>query len=414
VGHAVAVVGLGRVGLPLALVFARTGFRVNGIDISEDLLARLLRKEMPFREEGAQELLEQMVGVYFFPSRDISRIQGCEAIILTLGTPVDEHMNPVLSQVESVVKQIIPYLRSGQLIALRSTVSPGTTEYLGRIIAKHTRLRIGADIFLAFCPERIAEGHSLEEIPEVPQIVGGVDPASTQRATALFQQITKSVLPADARSVELAKLYCNMYRYIDFAIANEFMMIAHQHDRDIYEIIHLVNSGYKRGGLKQPGFTGGPCLYKDGFFLVSKTPFNELISCAWKINETVPAYLIEQIKKVKRIEGSKVSILGLAFKKDIDDTRNSLSFKARKIFHAEGGDVHVHDPFVPSEPLEQVLEQADIILLAMNHSCYQTLWPERLKTFAKKDAVVCDIWNLCGTGKIIFSLADQRKQSSCN
>ncbi len=408
-GTRVAIIGLGRVGLPLALVFTRAGFRVEGVDISEDRVARLLKKEMPFREEGAQELLEATVGRTFFPTTDLRSVEKCEAIVLTLGTPVDEHMNPILSQIESVFKQMIPYLSAGQLIALRSTVSPGTTEYLGRFLERHTPLRVGTDIFLAFCPERIAQGHSLTEIPEIPQIAGGLDPASTRRAAELFGQLTSSVLPTDARSAELAKLFCNMYRYIDFAISNEFMMLAHEHERDIYEIVGLVNHGYKRGGLKQPGLSAGPCLYKDGFFLVSKAPFNELISSAWKINETLPAFLINEIKKARPIEGSKVAILGLAFKKNIDDTRNSLSFKAKKIFHAEGAEVHVHDPFVESEPLEQVLGEAEVVFLAMNHDAYRPLWPERLQQWAKADALICDVWNLFGTGKIIFSLAEEVK-----
>lgn len=405
--ESVAVVGLGRVGLPLALAFVRAGFRVDGIDVSEALIRLLLEKRMPFLEEGAQELLERYVGTSFIPSSNIGVIHEVEAIILTLGTPVDEHMNPTFSQIESAMKGMLPHLRPGHLIALRSTVSPGTTEYLGRFIEKHAPYRIGRDIFLAFCPERIAEGKSLEEIPGVPQIVGGLDSESTQRAKKLFHRIIKTVLTTDARTAELAKLFCNMYRYIDFAIANEFMMIAQQHERDIYEIVDLVNRGYKRGGLKQPGLTGGPCLYKDGFFLVSKIPFNELISSAWKINETVPGYLIEQIKKVKQVDGSKVAILGLGFKKNIDDTRNSLSFKAKKIFYAEGAEVHLHDPFVQSEPLIEALTDADVILVAMNHEYYRNLDLTDIKKHAKKDAVVCDIWNVFKTGKILFSLADK-------
>src|SRR5262249_21645170 len=160
-----------------------------------------------------------------------------------------------------------------------------------------TSLKVGRDFFVAFCPERIAEGRSLEELPEIPQIVGALDAESRARASAFFEGIAGPILATDARSAEIAKLFCNVYRYIDFAVDNDFMMIADMHARDIYEILDLVNRGYKRGGLKRPGFTGGPCLYKDGFFLVERTPYPDLLTTAWKINESVPAYLVEGLSE---------------------------------------------------------------------------------------------------------------------
>jgi UDP-N-acetyl-D-mannosaminuronic acid dehydrogenase len=197
-----------------------------------------------------------------------------------------------------------------------------------------------------------------------------------------------------------------MYRYVDFAVANEFMMIAEQHGRDIYPIVQAINAGYKRGGIKSPGLTGGPCLYKDGFFLTGRIPFNELISSAWKINETVPAYLVECARRMKRIEGSKAAVLGLSFKKNIDDTRNSLAFKLRKILLADGADVHVHDPYLPSEPVEEALRDADLIFFAMNHDAFRTLDPPALRRLARPDALVCDVWNLHGTGRTHFLLSE--------
>jgi len=189
-------------------------------------------------------------------------------------------------------------------------------------------------------------------------------------------------------------------------LANEFMMIAEQHDRDIYPIVQAINAGYKRGGLKSPGLTGGPCLYKDGFFLTNRIPYNELISSAWKINETVPAYLVDRARRLKRIEGSRAAILGLAFKKNIDDPRNSLSYKLRKQLLAEGAEVHVHDPFIASEPLEDVLRDADFIFIGMDHDAFRALTPEALRARVRPDALVCDIWNLLGTGRVLFLLND--------
>ena len=151
-------------------------------------------------------------------------------------------------------------------------------------------------------------------------------------------------------------------------------------------------------------------MYKDGFFLVSKSPFTDLISSAWKINETVPVYLIEQIKKVKPVERQKVAILGLSFKKDIDDSRNSLSYKAKKVLETEGAEVHLHDPFLkPDVPLEEVLCKADVVMIAMNHTFYRQLDFEVVKQLVKEDAVICDIWNVFGTDKIIFQARDVRK-----
>lgn len=401
-----AVIGLGRVGLPFALFLASRGCAVRGIDTNPTVLEALAAGRMPFREEGGQEVLTAELGRGFQPGSDLAALREVDTIVITLGTPVDDFNNPIFLPIETLLRQALPHLHAGQLLVLRSTVAPGATEHLGRLIERTTDFRIGRDLFLAFCPERIAEGKSFSELPEVPQIVGGVDAASSARAAEFFRLVTPTIHTVDARSAELAKLFCNMYRYIDFAVANEFMMIASQHDRDIYPILTAINRDYKRGGLKSPGLTGGPCLYKDGFFLTGKIPYNELISSAWKIHETTPAFLVEQVRARRPIDGSRAAILGLSFKKDIDDTRNSLAFKLKKILLAEGAEVRLHDPLIPSEPLEDVLRGADLVFLAMNHDAFRVITPAFLRERVHADAVVCDIWNLMGTGKIVFRLAE--------
>jgi UDP-N-acetyl-D-mannosaminuronic acid dehydrogenase len=402
----VAVIGLGRVGLPFALYLAQHGHTVQGIDSNVDSVNALREGRMPFREEGGQEALTATLGTRFFPGTDLAALREVDTIIVTLGTPVDDFNNPVFLPIENLLRAALPNMQSGQLLVLRSTLAPGATEHLARLIERTTKFKIGRDLFVAACPERIAEGKSFSELPEVPQIVGGVDPSSTARAAEFFRLITPTVLELDSRSAELAKLFCNMYRYIDFAVSNEFMMIAAQHGREVYPIIDAVNRGYKRGGIKSPGLAGGPCLYKDGFFLINKIPYNELIASAWKIHETTPAYLIEQARALKpTIDGAKATILGLAFKKNIDDIRNSLAFKLKKLLLAEGADVHVHDPFIASEPRDQALRGADFVFVAINHDAFLDLTPDGLRRMAQPDAVVCDIWNLLGTGRIAFSLA---------
>jgi UDP-N-acetyl-D-mannosaminuronic acid dehydrogenase len=401
----VAVIGLGRVGLPFALYLAQRGHTVQGIDSNATTVEALRAGRMPFREEGGQAALTATLGQRFFPGADLQALREVETIIITLGTPVDEFNNPVFLPIENLLRAALAHLRAGQLLVLRSTVAPGATERLGRLLERHTAFRIGHDLFLAACPERIAEGRSFAELPAVPQIVGGVDPASTARAAEFFRLVTPTVMPLDARSAELAKLFCNMYRYIDFAVANEFMMIAAQHGREVYPIIEAVNHGYPRGGIKSPGLAGGPCLYKDGFFLINKIPYNELIASAWKIHETTPAYLIEQARQHKPLDGATAAILGLAFKKNIDDARNSLAFKLKKLLLAEGAAVRVHDPFLASASREEALRDADFVFVAINHDAFRDLTPDALRRLARPDAIVCDIWNLLGTGAIVFSLA---------
>jgi len=402
----VAVIGLGRVGLPFALFLAERGCLVHGIDNNAEWLAALRAGRMPFREEGGQEALTAQLGTRFLPGDDLSVLRGVDTIVITLGTPVDEFNNPVFLPIEALLRRVAPHLRAGHLLVLRSTVAPAATEHCGRLLERSTSLRVGVDLFLAFCPERIAEGKSFVELPEVPQIVGGIDPESSARAARFFSLVTASVQVTDARSAELAKLFCNMYRYIDFAVANEFMMIASQHGRDIYPILQAVNTGYKRGGLKSPGLTGGPCLYKDGFFLTGKIPYNELIASAWKIHETTPAYLVEQVRARRPIDGATAAILGLAFKKNIDDPRNSLAYKLRKILLTEGADVRLHDPLIPSTPLDAALAGADLVFIAMNHDAFASLTVEGLRARVAPNAVVCDVWNLLGTGRIVFAVGD--------
>ncbi len=403
----IVIFGTGRVGLPLGLVFAEHGQNVIGVDIDENRVETIRKGVMPFIEHGAEHLLKKHINKAFNVTTDSGEaVIKSEVIIFTLGTPVDEHINPVFTQIENALLGITPHLRKGQLLILRSTVSPGTTEYIKRFIEKETKFIIGKDFFLAFCPERIAEGFSIQELPEIPQIIGAMDRESAAKAEQVFRTFNSRILHSDAKSAELAKIFTNMYRYINFAIANEFMMIADTHGRDIYDIIELVNRDYKRGGLKQPGLTAGPCLFKDGFFLINKVPFTELIAVSWKLNESVPMYLISQISKLKKLENSKVAILGLAFKKNIDDTRNSLSFKAKKILLAEGAKVALHDPHTRTEPVEEVLKDADVVFLAMNHDYYREMAPELIKRNAKKDAIVCDVWNLFGTGRVIYNASE--------
>jgi UDP-N-acetyl-D-mannosaminuronic acid dehydrogenase len=318
-------------------------------------------------------------------------------------------MNPVLDQIDRAIENMLPYLKKGQLIILRSTLSPNTTKYVKESIQMKTKLRVGRDIYLAFCPERIAEGHAIKEIKEIPQIVGGIDPISSRRAKRFFSSFNVQCLVTDAKSAELAKLFTNMYRYISFAIANEFMILAESYNRNIHEIGELVNTGYKRGGLALPGLAAGPCLFKDGFFLVNDNPYQDLITASWKINEATPLFLVKKLKERINLKGKKVVILGLAFKPEIDDIRESLSFKIRKALLREHADVILHDPYVKEysqqkvqQSLEKALEGAHAVILATRHDIYKEKKKEILSNISR-NTYICDIWNMFDVKKLVFT-----------
>ena len=402
----VAIVGLGRVGLPLGLVLADKGFQVFGLDVNAQLVEDLRAGRMPFMEEGGDELLKRHANSAFVASTEAAAVAECDYVVLTLGTPVDENMNPDLSQIDRAIDSIGPQLHPGQTLILRSTVSPGTTRWVEAKLEDELGLKIGTDFFLAFCPERIAEGRALEELGLIPQIIGGVNDESTSRAVALFQELGVECLPTDDVSAELAKLFTNMYRYISFAIANEFMIIAGQWKRDVNHIVNLVNHGYKRGGLALPGFSAGPCMFKDGFFLINQIPFTELISTAWKINESVPLFLVAGLKERMSLRNKKAVILGAAFKANSDDPRQSLSFKVRKALLRERATVTLHDPFIAelNGDLTTVLADVDLVFVATNHTAYTEIGLPGLRQMVGGDCVVCDIWDIFGTDQVIFTI----------
>ena len=404
----VAVIGLGRVGFALALVLADKGYNVVGVDVDIGKLKMIQHGKLPFLEKGAGRLLQKHYGKGFTAVLEdglSSVIKESDIIIITLGTPIDAGYTPDFSQITQFFKKATSSFKKNQLIILRSTISPGVTEYVKRYIEGNSKFKVGKDIFLAYCPERIAEGKAIEELAEIPQIVGVLDKQSGKLASKVFKKLTDKVLLSDPLSVELAKLYCNIYRYIDFAIGNEMSMIAEDQGADTYEVLRLVNDGYRRGGLKSPGLTAGPCLVKDSFFLLDKSPYLELMIAAWRINENVPGFLLGKIKdRLKSLAGKKVAILGLAFKRNIDDVRYSLTPKLQSHFIGEGASVMIHDPLIKSDSLEETLKGADVVVVAMNHDLFKRLKPDRIRKLVKKSCLICDIWNIFGTGKIFFNI----------
>lgn len=403
----VTVIGIGRVGLPLALLISSKGYTVYGIGRDEKKIELLKKGIMPFKEEGGN-LLKKNINKTFIPTTNYELAKNSNIIILTLGTPIDENMNPVFGQIDSAINKLIPFLQKKQLIILRSTVSPQTTEYVKEKIEMSTKLKVGYDIFLSYCPERIAQGKAITETKSIPQIIGGVNEISSQKSKIFFESIGIKCLLTDDVSAELAKLFTNMYRYISFAISNEFMVIAENYNKNIHEIINLINQDYKRGGLALPGLTAGPCLFKDGFFLINDNPYLDLITASWKINESLPLFLIKKMKEKTPLKGKRVLILGVAFKPQIDDIRESLSFKLRKALLREHAEVILHDPFVKNyhsqevlKNLDDALTNVDMVFVATRHNVYSR---EKKKIISKlsKEAYICDVWNVFDFNKLVF------------
>ncbi len=402
----VAVVGLGRVGLPLALSFAERGLEVVGVDTDRRLLDSVAAGVMPFEEPGTAELLErvQASGRLTLTSR-VEDAAAAEHLVLTLGTPAFSHIEIDISAIRSVLDDLMPLLRAGQSIVLRSTVAPGTTDWVAGYLEQRRGFTAGEDVFVSHVPERIAENHFLEEIATLPCIVGGVGAGSSDRAADLFSVFGTEIRRTTPVQAELAKIWTNILRYTNFALPNLLMMNCEQYGANVFEVIDLVNRDYPRGGIAMPGLTAGTCLRKDFAFSEERSSAPGMLLAVSRVHESVPLFLVQGLKR--RLGGTlrsaKVAVLGLTFKRDSDDTRDSLSHKLIRLLERELALVSRHDPFVPgeSDPLEEALEGADAVVIATNHSDYDALAPR-----LPGGALVVDPWNATGSAQV-FAYADE-------
>jgi UDP-N-acetyl-D-mannosaminuronic acid dehydrogenase len=384
--------GGGHVGLPLSLVLARTGLRIGIFDTNAETVARICRGEMPFMETGADALLREMLPTgRLEASAEAAIVSRAEAVVIVIGTPVDEFLAPSMTVFLRAVDQIGPHLRDGMLVVLRSTVYPGTTKFVAQVLADR-----GLSVDLAYCPERIAEGHALEELGSLPQIVGADDERSADRAAALFARIGTTIVRVSSREAELAKLFTNTWRYMKFAVANQFFMIAHQAGVDYTNVLRAIRDDYPRAAdLPGPGFAAGPCLFKDAMQLAAFTTDHfPMGQAAMQVNEGLPAYVVSALeRRYGGLRGRCIGILGMAFKAESDDMRASLSYKLRKLLTWAGARVLCTDPYVPDErlvSLDQVIAESEILVLGAPHREYRGL------QVGGRDVV--DVWNVLGGG----------------
>jgi UDP-N-acetyl-D-mannosaminuronic acid dehydrogenase len=415
----VSVVGLGRVGLPLALSFADRGLRVIGIDNDASRLGAVRDGRMPFAETGAQDLLARVMAAGredgAHPARltlsdRVADAAQARHIVITLGTPSFSHIEIDMRDIRSALDDLLGVLAPGHSLILRSTVAPGTTEFVAGYVAKHRGFAIGEELMVAHAPERIAAGRFLEEIDTLPCIIGGVGPRSGEVVAELFGVFDAPIVQTTPVQAELAKIWTNILRYTNFALPNLLMMDCERYSANVFEVIDLINRDYPRGGIAQPGFTAGTCLRKDFTFSEERSAAPGMLLAVSRVNESVPLFLLEGARRrLGSLANRKIAVLGLAFKADTDDERDSLSHKLIRLLERELADVAVHDPHVatPTVSFEEAIDGAEMVVVASNHAEFRD--PGALAAIAARaagDCLVVDPWNCWGAGQV-FAYASE-------
>ncbi len=397
----VGIIGLGYVGLPLVIEFCKAGFHVTGFDIDKDKVD-LLREGNSYIKHIDSSLIAQSLGL-FEPTTDFSRLREMDCIIICVPTPLDKYREPDLSYVFNTTKSIAKYLRRGQLIILESTTYPGTTDEDMRSILEGPGLRAGEDFYLAYSPEREDPNNKDFSTSTIPKVVGGYTMECLKAANALYSKVVERTVPVSStRVAEAAKLLENIYRAVNIALVNELKMLFERMDIDVWEVIEAAKT--KPFGFQAfypgPGL-GGHCIPIDPFYLTWKAREHDFatrfIELAGEINTAMPYYIIEKVawvlnKYKKSLNGSRVLVLGIAYKKDVDDQRESPSLRLIQLLRNRGAEVMYSDPYVPIckghrhypdidmesvELTEDVLKEAGLVLLSTDHSAFDYGFIER-------------------------------------
>ena len=390
----VIIGGCGHVGLPLALALADSGSKVAIYDVSAPAVALVNGASMPFAEDGAQPVLERVVSNGRLTATvDPAVVAEAETVLVVIGTPVDEHLNPDPHAIPTALGLCVEHLRDGQLLVLRSTVFPGVTELVERMLRRR-----GLDLDVAFCPERIAEGKAMTELYSLPQIVSGRTEQARRRAADLFGRLTKSIIELEPEEAELAKLFTNAWRYVKFATVNQFYMIANSRGLDFERIRAALTADYPRAAdMPRAGLAAGPCLLKDTMQLAAFNDNNfHLGHSAMLVNEGLPLYIVSRLEATMDLTELTVGILGASFKAGSDDTRSSLAYKLKRILRFKAKEVLMTDPYVDTDDslvtLDEVLERSDVLIVATPHPEYHRLQVRQ---------PVADVWDVLGGGVLI-------------
>jgi UDP-N-acetyl-D-mannosaminuronic acid dehydrogenase len=388
--------GAGHVGIPLVLAFAEAGLIVNVNDLNESALATLRSGKLPFIEHGAAPLLARaLAGNRLLFTSASSAIARTGPVVITIGTPVDEFLNPVQAEVQRCIDSLLPHIADEQLLILRSTVYPGTTDWLQDYLK-----RLGRKNKVAFCPERVVQGYGIKELREMPQIVSATSSDAEKEATAIFQQIAPEIVVVKPIEAEFAKLFNNAYRYIEFAASNQFYMIAKSAGADYQAIMRAMKQNYPRAkSFPGPGFSAGPCLFKDTMQLAAyaRNQFG-LGHAAMQVNEGLVLQLVDDLRHAYDISNMTIGLLGMAFKAEIDDTRASLSYKLKHALEMCARKVLTADPFVTTDvnilPFDEVVARSDILILCTPHSVYAEA--------DLKGKPVVDVWGFLKNANVVY------------
>ena len=390
----VVIGGCGHVGLPLAIMFAFKSLKVVAFDTNTQVVATVNSGSMPFDEPGADDVLKQVIATKSFTaSSDRQFVSLAEHVVVVIGTPVDEHLNPDPEAVPNVVMSLLDVLKDGQHLVLRSTVYPGVTKLVEKVIASSRK-----KIDVSFCPERIAEGKAIEELVALPQIISGRTGIAVERAKELFSSLTQNVIVVTPEEAELAKLFTNTWRYIKFAAANQLYTIANDFGVDFERVRHAITTDYPRASdMPGAGFAAGPCLFKDTMQLAAFNNNNFTLGhSSMMINEGLPLYLVSRIEKKYDLTKMTVGVLGMAFKAESDDIRSSLSYKLKRILRFKALEVVCADSLVRDDDglisEIELLQKSDLIVIGAPHRRYASL---------EISKPVIDIWNIRGQGVLI-------------
>jgi len=369
----VIVGGLGHVGLPLGIVFADKGQEVCLYDIDPSTAKLVNNGIMPFIEYGAEEILKKVISEKkLYASVDIRELISAKYVIIAIGTPVDEYLNPKVRGFLDVFAELSKYMNPDQTIIVRSTVYPKTCKRMLKMLDPDK------DWQIAYCPERIVQGYAVKELGELPQVIAGLSPQAVENAEALFSLVSPQLIRVSMEEAELIKLFTNAWRYIQFAVTNQFYMIATKFGVDYRLLRERMTEGYGRtASLPTAGFAAGPCLLKDTMQLAAFQGNNFVLGhAAMFINEGLPNFIVENLLKDGPIEGKKVGILGMAFKAEIDDVRDSLSYKLGKILLFHGAKVKYSDEYAEDPNFvskDEIVSSCEVVIIGVPHNAYKGL-----------------------------------------